>query len=48
MRVPDDMICGHANQSRITTFMPAKKEKKGQETVLWSKNVVSYARLMGW
>ena len=48
MRIPDDMICGHANQSRITTFMPAKKEKKGQETVLWSKNVVSYARLMGW
>ncbi len=48
MRIPDDMICGHANQSRITTFMPARKEKKGQETVLWSKNVVSYARLMGW
>lgn len=48
MRVPDDMICGHANQSRITTFMPAKKEKKGQETVLWSKNVVKYARTMGW
>ena len=48
MRVPDDMICGHANQSRITTFMPLKKEKKGSETVLWSKNVVSYARLMGW
>ena len=48
MRVPDDMICGHANQSRITTFMPAKKQKKGQETVLWSKNVVSYARKMGW
>ena len=48
MRVPDDMICGHANQSRITTFMPEKKQKKGEETVLWSKNVVSYARLMGW
>ena len=48
MRVPDDMICGHANQSRITTFMPAKKQKKGQETVLWSKNVVSYAKKMGW
>jgi dipeptidase len=48
MRVPDDMICGHANQSRITTFMPAKKQKKGQETVLWSKNVVKYARTMGW
>ena len=48
IRIPDDMICGHANQSRITTFMPAKKEEKGKETVLWSKNVVSYARIMGW
>ncbi len=48
MRVPDDMICGHANQSRITQFMPAKKQKKGEETVLWSKNVVAYARTMGW
>ena len=48
MRIPDDMICGHANQSRITTFMPEKKEEKGKETVLWSKNVVSYARIMGW
>ena len=48
VRVPDDMICGHANQSRITTFMPQKKQKRGEETVLWSKNVVSYARLMGW
>ena len=26
MRVPDDMICGHSNKSRITTFMPNKKE----------------------
>ena len=48
LRIPDDMICGHANQSRITTFMPQKKQKRGQETVLWSRNVVSYARLMGW
>ena len=48
LRVPDDMICGHANQSRITTFMPAKRQKKGQETVFWSKNVVNYARTMGW
>ena len=48
MRIPDDMICGHANQSRITTFMPKVKQKKGEETVLWSKNVVKYARTMGW
>ena len=44
LRIPDDMICGHANQSRITTFN--MKDKSGD--VLFSKNVVSYARLMGW
>jgi len=44
LRVPDDMICGHANQSRITTF--DMKDKTGN--VLYSKNVVKYARQMGW
>jgi len=44
LRIPDDMICGHANQSRITTF--DMKDKSGN--VLFSKNVVSYARKMGW
>ena len=44
LRIPDDMICGHANQSRITTF--DMKDKTGG--VLFSKNVVSYARQMGW
>ncbi|MBQ3631419.1 MAG: C69 family dipeptidase [Prevotella sp.] len=44
LRVPDDMICGHANQSRITTF--DMKDKTGN--VRYSKNVVSYARKMGW
>ena len=44
LRIPDDMICGHANQSRITTFN--MKDKTGD--VLFSKNVVSYARQMGW
>jgi dipeptidase len=43
LRVPDDMICGHANQSRITTF-----DMKDKENVRYSKNVVSYARKMGW
>jgi dipeptidase len=38
------MICGHANQSRITTFN--MKDKTG--SVLYSKNVVKYARTMGW
>ena len=44
LRVPDDMICGHANQSRITRFN--MKDKTGD--VRYSKNVVSYARKMGW
>ena len=44
LRIPDDMICGHANQSRITTFN--MKDKSGD--VLYSKNVVTYARQMGW
>ena len=44
LRIPDDMICGHANQSRITRF--DMKDKTGN--VRFSKNVVSYARKMGW
>lgn len=44
LRIPDDMICGHANQSRITTFN--MKDKTGN--VRFSKNVVKYARTMGW
>ena len=44
LRIPDDMICGHANQSRIGRF--DMKDKTGN--VLFSKNVVSYARKMGW
>ena len=43
VRIPDDMICGHANKSRITTF-----NMKDKENVRYSKNVVSYARKMGW
>lgn len=43
VRIPDDMICGHANQSRITKF-----DMKDKENVRYSKNVVSYARKMGW
>jgi dipeptidase len=44
LRIPDDVICGHANQSRISRF--DMKDKSGN--VLFSKNVVSYARKMGW
>ena len=43
MRIPDDAICAHANQSRIGKF--SMKDKKN---VLYSKNVISYARKMGW
>ncbi len=44
MRVPDDMICGHANQSRISRF--DMKDKSGN--VMFSQNVVKYARTMKW
>jgi dipeptidase len=43
LRIPDDMICGHANQSRITTF-----NMRDRENVRYSRNVVKYARAMGW
>lgn len=43
VRIPDDAICAHANQSRIRTF-----NQKDKHNVLFSKNVVSYARRQGW
>lgn len=43
MRIPDDAICAHANQSRIRTF-----NQKDKDNVMFSKNVVKYARKMGW
>ena len=43
MRIPDDAICAHANQSRIGKF-----DMKDKKNVLHSKNVISYARRMGW
>ena len=43
VRIPDDAICGHANQSRIGKF-----PLKDKEHVLYSKNVIKYARKMGW
>ena len=57
MRVPDDAICGHANQSRIGKFFTEKKinpkgvyptAKNMQADLYYSKDVVRYARLMGW
>lgn len=42
-RIPDDAICAHANQSRITKF-----NQKDKENVMFSKNVIKYARTKGW
>ncbi len=39
LRIPDDAICAHANQSRIRTF-----NLKDKENVLYSDNVISFAR----
>lgn len=43
MRIPDDAICAHANQSRIGKF-----NMNDKKNVLYSKNIISYARKMGW
>ena len=43
MRIPDNAIWAHANQSRIGKF-----DMKDKKNVLYSKNVISYARKMGW
>ncbi len=43
LRIPDDMICAHANQSRIRTF-----NRKDKENVICSKNVIKFAREKGW
>lgn len=43
VRIPDEAICAHANQSRIGRF-----NMKDKRDVLYSKNVIKYARQMGW
>ncbi|MCR4583384.1 MAG: C69 family dipeptidase [Prevotella sp.] len=64
VRIPDDAIAAHANQSRITQFLdgryvkvdkkqllkkyPVNGKKPVPNLVVCSKNVVSYARTMGW
>lgn len=42
-RIPDNAICGHANQSRIGKF-----NMKDKDNVMYSKDVVKFARKMGW
>ncbi|MGM9720400.1 MAG: dipeptidase [Prevotella sp.] len=43
LRVPDDAICAHANQSRIRTF-----NVKDKANCMASKNVMKFAREKGW
>jgi dipeptidase len=43
VRIPDDCICCHANQSRITRF-----DMKDKKNVLYSKDVVKFAREKGY
>ncbi|HEY9551193.1 MAG TPA: C69 family dipeptidase, partial [Prevotella sp.] len=43
MRIPDNAICAHANQSRIGKF-----NMKDKQNVLYSKDVVEFARKKGW
>jgi len=43
MRIPDNAICAHANQSRIGKF-----NMKDKKNVLYSKDAVSFAREKGW
>ena len=43
MRIPDDAICAHANQSRIGKF-----NMKDKKNVMYAKDVVSFARSKGW
>ena len=42
MRIPDNAICAHANQSRIGKF-----DMRDKKNVVCSKNVISYARKKG-
>ena len=43
VRIPDNAICAHANQSRIRKF-----DRKDKDNVMYSKNVVSFAPSKGW
>ncbi|MBQ9640840.1 MAG: C69 family dipeptidase [Bacteroidaceae bacterium] len=43
VRIPDDCICAHANQSRITRF-----NLKDKKNVLYSKDIIKFARAKGY
>lgn len=42
IRIPDDCVCTHANQSRITTF-----NQKDKRDVMFSKDMIKFAREKG-
>ena len=42
IRIPDDCVCAHANQSRITKF-----NLNDKENVLYSKDIIKFARSKG-
>jgi len=64
VRIPDDAIAAHANQSRITQFLdgrftpvkmkdlqkkyPVNGKKPVPNLVVYSDNIIRYARTMGW
>lgn len=43
VRIPDDAICAHANQSRIRTF-----NQRDKKNVMFSKDCITFAREKGW
>ena len=43
LRIPDDAVCAHANQSRIGKF-----NMKDKKNVMYAKDVVSFARSKDW
>lgn len=43
VRISDDAICAHANQSRIRTF-----NQKDKKNVMFSKDCITFAREKGW
>ena len=55
LRVPDDCICAHANQARITTLpLKDKRVTKGNRVftkdgnAMWSKDLIQFAREKGY
>ncbi len=43
VKIPDNAICAHANQSRIRKF-----DQKDKKNVMFSKDCISFARGKGW